>query len=153
MIDRLHKELMNIIRSNGIDSSKIRLELTESATVNNLDTVVDNMEALNRRGVRFYLDDFGTGYSNLERIVSMPFMTIKFDKSILYKAMKDDNLKELVTSMVQIFKKKGMNMLIEGVENEEQTRFSIDTGFDYIQGYHFARPVPVPELTGYFQKA
>ena len=151
--DRLHKELMNIIRSNGIDSSKIRLELTESATVHNLDTVVDNMEALNRRGVRFYLDDFGTGYSNLERIVSMPFMTIKFDKSILYKAMKDDNLRELVTSMVQIFKKKGMNMLIEGVENEEQTRFSIDTGFDYIQGYHFARPVPVPELTGYFQKA
>lgn len=148
----LHKDLLQIIENTHADCSKIRLELTESAMVNNYEAVSSNMKILDDAGVRFYLDDFGTGYSNLERIMTFPFMTIKFDKSILYKALNDENMNEIVSSMVNIFKKRGFILLVEGVENEEHNEYSIQHGFDYIQGYKYAKPVPITELGQYFEE-
>ena len=78
-------------------------------------------------------------------------MTIKFDKSILYKALNDEDMNEIVSSMVNIFKKKGLVLLVEGVENDEHNEYSIQHGFDYIQGYKYARPVPIAELEEYFE--
>jgi len=149
--NNLHNELLGIIKDNHIECSKVRLELTESAMINDHDAVTNNMEILHNAGIRFYLDDFGTGYSNLERIITLPFMTIKFDKSILYKALNDENMNEIVSSMVNIFKKKGLVLLVEGVENDEHNEYSIQHGFDYIQGYKYAKPVPIAELEHYFE--
>ncbi len=149
--NNLHNELLGIIKDNHIECSKVRFELTESAMINDHDAVTSNMEILHNAGIRFYLDDFGTGYSNLERIITLPFMTIKFDKSILYKALNDEDINEIVSSMVNIFKKKGLVLLVEGVENDEHNEYSIQHGFDYIQGYKYARPVPIAELEEYFE--
>lgn len=149
--NNLHNELLGIIKDNHIECSKVRFELTESAMINDHDAVTSNMEILHNAGIRFYLDDFGTGYSNLERIITLPFMTIKFDKSILYKALNDEDMNEIVSSMVNIFKKKGLVLLVEGVENDEHNEYSIQHGFDYIQGYKYARPVPIAELEEYFE--
>ena len=146
----LYRELLDIIHKNDIPCSKIRLELTESAMADNFDVVVNNIEQLRSAGVQFYLDDFGTGYSNLERIISCPFKTIKFDKSLLYKSMDDQGMDNLVVSMVDVFKKQGFILLVEGVEDDAQSRYSIDRGFNYIQGYKYARPVPIAELSNYF---
>ncbi len=145
-----YNEISDIIKNNNVDCRKIRLELTESTSVENYNAVYKNMEMLNTKGIRFYLDDFGTGYSNLERIVTFPFMTVKFDKSILYKAIDDENMNTIVESMVSVFKEKGMILLVEGVENEEHYEYSVEHGFDYIQGYKYAKPVPVEKLTEYF---
>ncbi len=146
----LHSELLAIIRRNNIPCSKIRLELTESAMFDDFSTVMHNIEMLRQSGVQFYLDDFGTGYSNLERIISCPFKTIKFDKSLLYKSMNSEGMNDLVVSMVDVFKKQGFVLLVEGVEDDEQNQYSIDKGFNYIQGYKYAKPVPIDELTNYF---
>lgn len=145
-----HKELLNIIHRHDIPCSKIRFELTESAMCDNYDNVIHNIEQLRQSGVYFYLDDFGTGYSNLERIITCPFQTIKFDKSLLYKAMKDNGVDDLVSSMVEVFKNQGFVLLVEGVEDESQSEYSVEKGFNYIQGYKYAKPVPVEELTKYF---
>lgn len=145
-----YQELLDIISSNYVDCSKIRMELTESAFVNDYANLLLNMKKLNKAGIRFYLDDFGTGYSNFERILNCPFMTIKFDKSLLYKSIDDTYLDDLLTNMVRIFKRKGMVTLIEGVEDEKQNKFCVEKGFDYIQGYLYAKPVPAEELTSYF---
>lgn len=150
--ENLDKELIEIIERNKVISSKIRLELTESTISGNYDIVSSNMKKLNQAGVKFYLDDFGTGYSNLARIVSFPFMTIKFDKSILYRALSDNTMNDLLDGMVRIFKKKGFVLLIEGVENDEHSNYSIEHGFDYIQGYKYAKPVPIEKLSEYFEK-
>lgn len=150
--ENLHNELLEIIKNNRVDCSKIRLELTESAMINDYKTVSNNMQMLNNAGVRFYLDDFGTGYSNLERIITFPFMTIKFDKSILYKALNDENMDELVSSMVDIFKKRGFVLLVEGVENDMHNEYCVEHGFDYIQGYKYAKPIPISDLDKYFEK-
>ena len=150
--ENLYTELMKILNDNKVASSKIRLELTESTMSGNYEIVSENMRKLNQAGVKFYLDDFGTGYSNLERIVSFPFMTIKFDKSILYRAISDSTMNDLVDGIVGIFKKKGFVLLVEGVENEEHSKYSIDHGFDYIQGYKYAKPVQLEKLSEYFSK-
>ncbi len=146
----LHQELLSIIHKNGIDCSKICLELTESAMFEDYDTVLLNIQKLREAGVQFYLDDFGTGYSNLERILTCPFKTIKFDKSLLYKSMDDKVIRDLMVSMVDVFKRQGLLLLVEGVEDENQSKYSIDKGFDYIQGYNYAKPLPIEKLTDFF---
>ena len=149
----LFDELMDIINSNDINPQHIRLELTESAIFDDFNMVLRNMEKLNQSGIKFYLDDFGTGYSNLERIIGCPFYTIKFDKSLLYKSLDNTAVSDIVSHLTSVFKEQGFILLIEGVENDEQADYSIDKGFDYIQGYKYAKPQPVINLKDYFNKA
>ena len=149
----LFDELMNIINTNGIRPQHIRLELTESAIFDDFNMVINNMEKFNKSGIKFYLDDFGTGYSNLERIIGCPFYTIKFDKSLLYKSIDNSAVSDIVSHLTSVFKKQGFVLLIEGVENDEQADYSINKGFDYIQGYKYAKPQPVIKLREYFNKA
>lgn len=149
----LFDELMNIINTNGIKPQHIRLELTESAIFDDFNMVINNMEKFNESGIKFYLDDFGTGYSNLERIIGCPFYTIKFDKSLLYKSIDNSAVSDIVSHLTSVFKKQGFVLLIEGVENDEQADYSINKGFDYIQGYKYAKPQPVIKLKDYFNKA
>ena len=150
--EHLHEELLQIIQKSNIPVHKIRIELTESTMTDSYNSIIYNMEKLKEAGIAFYLDDFGTGYSNLERIFSCPFKTIKFDKSMLYKSLENESMEELMSNMVDIFKRKGYVALVEGVENEEQSMYSIAHGFDYIQGYQYARPVPIENLTQFFPK-
>lgn len=148
----LFDELMAIINSNNIMPEHIRLELTESAMFDDFNMVIHNMEKLNESGIKSYLDDFGTGYSNLERIIGCPFNTIKFDKTLLYKSLDNSAVSDIVSHLTSVFKEQGFVLLIEGVENEEQASYSIDKGFDYIQGYKYAKPQPVINLKDYFDK-
>lgn len=148
----MYTKFLDIIKENKTNPSHIRLELTESAMYDDFNAINYNIQMLKKNGVNFYLDDFGTGYSNLERIMNFPFMTIKFDKSLLYKAISDNKMDELVEGMVNIFKKRGFILLVEGVENDEQSQYSINKGFDYIQGYKYAKPIPINELINYFSK-
>lgn len=148
----LHNELLQIIRDNGVDTSKICLELTESAMINDYDAIQKNIQYLRKEGVQFYLDDFGTGYSNLERIITCPFKTIKFDKSLLYKSMDDHSVGDLMESMVDVFKRQGFQLLVEGVEDSIQNDYSIEKGFDFIQGYKYSKPVPIEHLSEFFSQ-
>ncbi len=152
-VDReFYKEIMDIIHSYRIDHKKIRLELTESMMADSYDAVKHNMEMLNMQGIQLYMDDFGTGYSNLERVLDVPVQTIKFDKSLLYKSIEDNRVEEIISYMIEIFKKNGFITLVEGVEDENQKNYSIDRGFDYIQGYHYAKPMPIENLGKYFDR-
>lgn len=146
------REVYEIIESNGITTGHIRLEITESTSVENYDNVKFNMQKLNELGVSFYLDDFGTGYSNLDRIISCPFKTIKFDKSILYNAYSNSNMDEMMRMLVSFFNKNNMNTVVEGVEDKDQYEYCKDVGFDYIQGYLFSKPIPADNIVEFFTK-
>ncbi|MCR4903183.1 MAG: EAL domain-containing protein [Butyrivibrio sp.] len=146
----MYADILEIIELNDIDKSKIRLELTESAMFDNYEAVKYNMERLEASGIRFYLDDFGSGYSNIERISTCDFMTVKFDKTLLYKAMENKNVEEIIISMIDMLKRMGMITLVEGVEDEEQSSYCIEHGFDFIQGFKYAKPAPINQLSEYF---
>ncbi len=145
-----YKEIMDIVHSYNIDQTKIRLELTESMMAESYEAVKHNMNMLNMEGIQLYMDDFGTGYSNLERVLDVPVQTIKFDKSLLYKSIQDNRVGDIISYMIDIFKKNGFITLVEGVEDEAQNNYSITRGFDYIQGYHYAKPMPIDNLAEYF---
>ncbi|WP_026524203.1 EAL domain-containing protein [Butyrivibrio sp. MB2005] len=152
-VDReFYKEIMDIIHTYNIDQKKIRLELTESMMADSYDAVKHNMNMLNMEGIQLYMDDFGTGYSNLERVLDVPVQTIKFDKSLLYKSIQDSRVEDIISYMIDTFKKNGFITLVEGVEDELQKNYSIKRGFDYIQGYHYAKPMPIENLSKYFNK-
>ena len=147
-----HTELFDIISKYDIDLSKIRLELTESAMFESYDVANENMNYLAKAGIHFYLDDFGTGYSSLDRVMDCPFKTIKFDKSLLYKSLDDDRMNDIMTYMIEVFKKNGFVTLVEGVEDESQSQYSMEHGFEYIQGYHYAKPGPIEDVKKYFNR-
>ena len=120
--------------------------------VENYEIANENMNSLTRAGIHFYLDDFGTGYSSLERVINCPFKTIKFDKTLLYKSLDDDRMNDIMTYMIEVFKKNGFVTLVEGVEDESQSQYSLEHGFEYIQGYHYAKPGPIEEIKKYFNR-
>ncbi|MBQ9303251.1 EAL domain-containing protein [Butyrivibrio sp.] len=151
-MDTLNRDFMEIIEKYDIDPSKIRLEVTETAMFENYETANRNMETLSAEGIQFYLDDFGTGYSSLERVMNCPFKTIKFDKTLLYKSLHDDRMNDILSYMIEVFKKNGFITLIEGVEDESQKQYSVDRGFDYIQGYLYAKPTPIEEIKKFFNR-
>lgn len=148
----MYKQLFKIIFDNKIQISHIRMELTESALFTHSSNVISNMKKLNEAGVIFYLDDFGTGYSNFERVRDYPFNIIKFDKSLLYAAVRNDNMSNVMSTMVNMFKAEGCKTLVEGVEDDNQDKVSLSNGFDFIQGYKYAVPEPIEHLGEYFKK-
>ena len=150
--DNVNDDLMEIIEKYDFDVSKIRFEITESAMFENYDRANDNMHFLTNSGIQFYLDDFGTGYSSFERVINCPVKTIKFDKALLYKALDDNRMDDIMSYMIEVFKKNGFVTLIEGVEDESQSQYSMERGFDYIQGYHYAKPEPIENMKKYFSR-
>lgn len=145
------KEFMDIIEDAGADPKKIRIEITESTAIGDYSNVIENMKKMNDKGVYFYLDDFGTGFSNLERLITVPFKTIKFDKVLLYKALEDKKSEELFLLLIGFFRENGFSTVIEGVETEEQRDYVKKAGFDYIQGYYYSKPVPATEALDFYQ--
>lgn len=144
------EEFLYIIDHYGVPKEKIRIELTESALANDNDYLKHNMMQLSNAGIKFYLDDFGTGYSSLERITELPFSVVKLDKSLLYSAINNEKTDKLVSGLVPLLKDDGFVALVEGVENERQHDYSVNIGFDYIQGFYWAKPLPIDELKNYF---
>lgn len=149
---RFFSDIMSVIKKYNIACNKIRLEITESEMFEKHDVVKLNVEKLRDAGIEFYLDDYGTGYSNLERMTSQNFMTIKFDKSIFYKSLSNKYTEEMLEAIIELVKKQGIVTLVEGVETEEQSSFAKEKGFEYIQGFAYARPVPIEELVEYFNE-
>lgn len=144
-------EFLGIITHYNIPADRIRIELTESALSTDNSMLAHNMQMLSDAGIKFYLDDFGTGYSSLDRITELPFSIIKFDKSLLYSAISNDKTDRLVRGLIPLLKSDGFMELVEGVEDDSQHAMSIDLGFDYVQGYRWAKPVPVCLLKNYFR--
>ena len=148
----MYQDFLDIIERYDIDVSKIRMEITETAMFENYELANRNMEILNKEGIQLYLDDFGTGYSSLERVINCPVKTIKFDKTLLYKSLDDDRMDDIMAYMIEVLKKNGFVTLVEGVEDESQSQYSMNRGFDYIQGYHYAKPGPIEDLKKFFTR-
>ncbi|TPP11667.1 putative bifunctional diguanylate cyclase/phosphodiesterase [Rhizobium glycinendophyticum] len=131
-----------LVESHAIDSTRLRLELTENVLLAGLEPVAEKMEALKRTGVTFSLDDFGTGYSSLAYLRRLPVTELKIDRSFVAGASDSDRGQALVRSIVSIASDLDLNVVAEGVETAAQHAFLRDTGCHLFQGWLFGRPVP-----------
>jgi diguanylate cyclase len=141
--------LLEIISRNRIDPSKLRMELTESVLVNELEHTNNMIWKLSEAGIQLYLDDFGTGYSNIANIVKLPFSFIKIDRSILYEAIANKKCSYVLNGFSRTFSTIGMKVVIEGVETLDQRKLAEEINVDFIQGFIFARPMPASEVIQY----
>ncbi len=138
--------LNSIIDSYGIDHKRISFEFTERVILENLDVAEKNMRRLTRSGYSFYLDDFGTGYSNFNCVLRLPFRTVKLDSSLISAQERLHTINNPVNMLTDLFHDMGLLVIVEGIETKEMLDQMVEFGVDGIQGYYYAKPMPLPAL-------
>jgi len=128
----------------------INLEITESMTGLNADVAMENINNLVKREYSFSLDDYGTGYSNTMRAYSLPLDIIKIDKSLV-DTITTKRGYYIVKGMIEMIHDAGFKVVCEGVETEEQYHLLDSFGCDLIQGYYFAKPMPVNDYVEFLK--
>lgn len=136
-------QVIGAIKKASIPAEKLKLELTESLLLDDLESAVATMTALRKQGVTFSLDDFGTGYSSLSYLKRLPLEQLKIDKSFVRDILTDPNDEVIARTIVALGHSLGLTVIAEGVETTEQHALLAQQGCNAFQGYLFARPVPV----------
>jgi len=129
-----------------IDASRLKLELTESVILEDVDEVIAKMHALKALGVRLSLDDFGTGYSSLSYLKKLPLDQVKIDQSFVRDLAYDPNDAIMVKTIIDLANNFRINVIAEGVETELELEILKDYGCRLYQGYLFGKPVPIEQL-------
>jgi diguanylate cyclase (GGDEF)-like protein len=135
--------VLAVLERTGADPSKLKLELTESVLMDNVEDIIAKMSALKNRGVHFALDDFGTGYSSLAYLKRLPLEKLKIDRSFVNDVLTDPNDAVIAKTIVTLAHSLGLAVIAEGVETEEHRHFLAQHGCHAYQGYLFSRPVPL----------
>lgn len=125
---------------------QLKLELTESALLTDMENTVRVMQELRRIGVLFSLDDFGTGYSSLQYIKRLPIDQLKIDKSFVQDIQTDQNDRTIVRTIIAMAQALNLQVIAEGVETREQRDLLLEYGCCYYQGYLFDRPQPAEKF-------
>lgn len=144
-------EYVAIADKYGIDKTKIELEITESATVDENIDILKIIKIIKKVGFIVSLDDFGTGYSSLSMLQNMPIDIIKIDKVFIDKAdLKSDE--NIINDIVFIAKRLGKKTIVEGVETKQQIEFVKKIESDVVQGFYYSKPITTEEFEKYLKK-
>ena len=115
-------------------------------------TLLANMEKLIAYGVSFSLDDFGTGQSNLNYIVEMPVQIVKFDRVMTQAYFSSQKGRFVMNAAMHMIQDMKLGIVSEGIETQEQLTAMEQLGIDYIQGFYFSKPLPLPEFLAFIEK-
>ncbi|MDB5892546.1 MAG: hypothetical protein JWQ88_77, partial [Rhodoferax sp.] len=140
------------VRLPGVNARLLKLELTESILVDDIDGIIEKMKQLRALGVGFSLDDFGTGYSSLAYLKQMPLEQLKIDQSFVRDIQKDPNDAAIARTIIALAHSLGLRVIAEGVETDAQRDFLFEADCDGYQGYLFSRPIPLAELERLVQR-
>jgi diguanylate cyclase (GGDEF)-like protein/PAS domain S-box-containing protein len=130
----------------GADPRNLKLELTESMLVDNIDEVIEKMTQLRMHGLRFALDDFGTGYSSLAYLKRLPLDELKIDRAFVRDILVDATSGAIAQTINSLGQAMGLSVIAEGVETEQQRDFLAHLGCHSFQGFLFSRPLPLDEF-------
>lgn len=145
-------QVLAVLASTGANPQRLKLELTESLLVSNVEDVIAKMRALKQKGVGFSLDDFGTGYSSLSYLKRLPLDQLKIDQGFVRDILIDPNDAAIAKMVVALADSLGLAVIAEGVENEAQRLFLANQGCHAYQGYLFSRPLPLDEFEAFAQR-
>jgi EAL domain-containing protein (putative c-di-GMP-specific phosphodiesterase class I) len=144
-------EVLAILKKTGANPQRLKLELTESMLVHNVEEIIKKMLALKAKGVGFSLDDFGTGYSSLSYLKRLPLDQLKIDQSFVRDVLVDPNDAAIARTIVALGENLGMEVIAEGVETEAQRDFLANSGCNAYQGYFFSRPLSIDGFEAFAQ--
>jgi len=130
-----------VLSQTGFAGHQLKLEITESVAMGQVDTIIETMNQLGETGVHIAIDDFGTGYSSLAYLRRFPCDTLKIDRSFVTDLPHHKHDCEIVRAVLAIARALDMQVVAEGIENREQYLFLRDEGCTYMQGYYASRPL------------
>lgn len=134
------------IQRHAINPMLLKLELTESMLLDDIDSTIATMKLLKEIGVQFSLDDFGTGYSSLQYLKRLPLNQLKIDQAFVRDIVSDNNDRAIVRTIIAMAQTLNFGVIAEGVETEQQRQLLMDKGCPHYQGYLFSKPVPVEQF-------
>ncbi len=135
-----------ILHSTGVDISYLSIEVTETATMEDMEYAYDIFDKLKKKGIKISLDDFGTGYSSLSYLKTFPIDALKIDKAFIDGITKDKRDESLIKAAITMAKSLNIKVISEGVETIEQLEFLNNVGCDEYQGYLFSEPMPIEAI-------
>lgn len=141
-----------VLDQTGLDARCLKLEITETAVMNDAAPAIAELTALRDIGVQFHLDDFGTGYSSLGHLHRMPIEALKIDRSFVSAIGSDSMGTSIVQAIIALAHSLDMRVIAEGVENQTQLAELNRLGCNYAQGYHFAKPLSPEDLVAFARK-
>jgi EAL domain-containing protein (putative c-di-GMP-specific phosphodiesterase class I) len=148
----LPQKILQIVKKHNLMPQELCFEITETAANRSPSIIKTNLDTLAKAGFLIAIDDFGTGYSNITQLTDFPFSIVKFDRSLLEAMSRSENGKLGLQGLVSMFKHINAKLVAEGVETAEQVEQTESMGIDYIQGYHFAKPLNPDAFKDYLTK-
>ena len=142
----LVEQIKKILQETGLSPSCLKLEITESAVMENAETAIRMLKQIRELGIQLSIDDFGTGYSSLSYLHRFPINTLKVDRSFVSTMEDGTENGEIVRTIIALAKSLNLNVIAEGIESIHQLHQLRILGCEYGQGYLFSRPVPEAEI-------
>ncbi|MDI1310467.1 MAG: EAL domain-containing protein [Methylotenera sp.] len=140
------EQVLSVLRQTGADPSHLKLELTESMLIENVQALITKMDSLKSKGIKFSLDDFGIGFSSLSYLKRLPLDQLKIDQSFVSSVHKNPSDAAIVRTVIALGQSLGLAVIAEGVETEAQRNLLAVFGCNHYQGYLFGKPVPLEEF-------
>lgn len=144
------QQVQSVIDRTGVRAQQLKLELTESSLVHDMEDIIQKMGALKALGLGFSLDDFGTGYSSLNYLKRLPLDQLKIDQSFVRDVLTDPNDAAIARMVIGLGQSLHFAVIAEGVETQGQLEFLMQNDCHCFQGYLFSRPIPSEQFADYF---
>lgn len=150
--DDLVNKIERILYKTGLHPSYLKLEITETMAMHNLNQSITTLEQLKSLGIGLSLDDFGTGFSSLSYLKKFPINELKIDQSFIRNVVSDTPDASIVKAIISIAKSLNLTVVAEGVETEKHVEFLQQHQCDEAQGYYFSKPVPSNEIENFLNR-
>lgn len=147
------EDLIDVMAKYDVDPSQINLEVTETAAVNSVATLKENIDKLHNAGISFALDDYGSGYSTLGYLHNLPFQIIKLDKLMVWDAFENERAGITLKFTVGMLKELNLSIVAEGVETQEQQVHLANIGCNYLQGWYYSKAIPPQDFAELIREA
>lgn len=138
--------IISAVQQSKIKPSRLKIEITESIMMGDIDLSISYLEKLRQFGVQCAIDDFGTGYSSLAYLRRLPASLLKIDRIFVTNIHQDEGNNAIASMIIELGKRLKMQVIAEGVENQQELNCLIELGCYQYQGYYFSRPLPFQEL-------
>ena len=149
----LFDETVALLAFYGLSPQDLRLELTESAVIANLEAANKELPRINQRGIALCMDDFGTGYSSLSYLSRLPFNVLKIDRSFMEDLSVNEKRQALIRNVLTLARDMKLTVVAEGVERHEQRDWLSQMACDFGQGYLFSKPLPALDARAWLEHA
>ncbi|MEA1989371.1 MAG: EAL domain-containing protein [Pseudomonadota bacterium] len=143
---QLPQMINNAMEQNFLAPRDLRIEVTETSLLNNLEKAIESLESLRKKGIQTSIDDFGTGYSSLSYLQTLPIDTLKIDKSFIDKITTSNSDLQICRSIIQLAQSLNKNLIAEGVQSDIQRDILAEEGCFIIQGFLYAQPEPMSKI-------